>query len=222
MYLVLEDEYNYVDFYGGILVYTVSQKGKGVIYRMIDEFNNDVPYDFKNIQFKRYKITRCPNCTTLIGKYTAREDSKYEIDKENPKWTYTFTHIDNDGNILDHSIVGATTPNTTGYYVGVSHADVLGVNYRIGDKIAGVYPSAGEGTRIRIPCLGDEFYLGNENFSGEVAVGKFAVPEAGKTTMKISDSKAAGFCIAIEDERDLIMGQVNEGSKLYRCRVISL
>ena len=27
--------------------------GKGVIYRMIDEFNNDVPYDFKNIQFLR-------------------------------------------------------------------------------------------------------------------------------------------------------------------------
>ena len=25
--------------------------GKGVIYRMIDEWNNDVPYDFKNIQF---------------------------------------------------------------------------------------------------------------------------------------------------------------------------
>lgn len=27
--------------------------GRGVIYRMIDEFNNDVPYDFKNIQFYR-------------------------------------------------------------------------------------------------------------------------------------------------------------------------
>ena len=107
-------------------------------------------------------------------------------------------------------------------YVGVSHADVLGVNYRIGDKIAGVYPSAGEGTRIRIPCLGDEFYLGNENFNGTPVVGQFAVPEAGKTTMKVSVSKAEGFCIAIEDERDLIMGQVNEGSKLYRCRVISL
>ena len=25
---------------------------RGVIYKMIDEFNNDVPYDFKNIQFK--------------------------------------------------------------------------------------------------------------------------------------------------------------------------
>ena len=30
-----------------------SANGKGVIYRMIDEFNNDVPYDFKNIQFYR-------------------------------------------------------------------------------------------------------------------------------------------------------------------------
>ena len=30
-----------------------SANGKGVIYRMIDEFNNEVPYDFKNIQFYR-------------------------------------------------------------------------------------------------------------------------------------------------------------------------
>ena len=30
--------------------------GKGVIYRMIDEFNNDVPYDFKNIQFKKSNV----------------------------------------------------------------------------------------------------------------------------------------------------------------------
>ncbi len=30
--------------------------GKGVIYRMIDEHNNDCPYDFKNIMFKREDI----------------------------------------------------------------------------------------------------------------------------------------------------------------------
>lgn len=30
-----------------------SANGKGVIYRMIDEFGNDCPYDFKNILFKR-------------------------------------------------------------------------------------------------------------------------------------------------------------------------
>lgn len=28
-----------------------SVNGKGVIYRMIDEWNNDVPYDFKNIMY---------------------------------------------------------------------------------------------------------------------------------------------------------------------------
>lgn len=32
-----------------------TENGKGVIYRMIDEWNNDVPYDFKNIMFKRAK-----------------------------------------------------------------------------------------------------------------------------------------------------------------------
>ncbi len=31
----------------------ISEGGKGVIYRMIDEFGNDCPYDFKNIQFYR-------------------------------------------------------------------------------------------------------------------------------------------------------------------------
>ena len=30
-----------------------STSGKGVIYRLIDEFGNDCPYDFKNIMFKR-------------------------------------------------------------------------------------------------------------------------------------------------------------------------
>lgn len=33
-----------------------SVNGKGVIYRMIDEFENDVPYDFKNIQFKKSNV----------------------------------------------------------------------------------------------------------------------------------------------------------------------
>lgn len=44
--LVVEGLYDYFDT--GISVYT---EGKGVIYRMIDEWNNDVPYDFKNIQY---------------------------------------------------------------------------------------------------------------------------------------------------------------------------
>lgn len=31
--------------------------GKGVIYRMIDEWGNDCPYDFKNMLFSRYALT---------------------------------------------------------------------------------------------------------------------------------------------------------------------
>ena len=107
-------------------------------------------------------------------------------------------------------------------YVGVSHADVMGVTYKIGSKIAGVYPEAGEGFRVRMLVLGDEFYLGDENFDADPAVSKFAVPEDGKTTWKIQAEKAdSGLCIELEDVRDLVMGQVNEGSKLYRCRVVS-
>ena len=40
-----------------------SANGKGVIYRMIDEFDNDIPYDFKNIQFTH------PNDTTTYPHY---------------------------------------------------------------------------------------------------------------------------------------------------------
>jgi hypothetical protein len=50
--------------------------GKGVIYRMVDEFNNDVPYDFKNIQFKR-KLT----------------DGELDLDSGIDTWCYTFTGI---------------------------------------------------------------------------------------------------------------------------------
>ena len=42
-----------LDYFDSIANVTISEKGKGVIYRMIDEFGNDCPYDFKNIQFYR-------------------------------------------------------------------------------------------------------------------------------------------------------------------------
>ncbi len=34
-----------------------AEDGKGVIWRMVDEWGNDCPYDFKNIQFKRWAVT---------------------------------------------------------------------------------------------------------------------------------------------------------------------
>ena len=56
-----------------------STNGKGVIYQMTDEFENDLPYDFKNIQFKRYKITAktdASNPDDLIGGYYGMRSSQ--------------------------------------------------------------------------------------------------------------------------------------------------
>lgn len=106
--------------------------GLGVVYRLIDEFGNDCPYDFKEILFKRYKITECANCTTLIGKYTSKEDSKYVIDKSQYIWAYTFTYLNTDGKVLDHSIVGATTPNNEGKYTGVYNNKMLPISSYLG------------------------------------------------------------------------------------------
>lgn len=50
--------------------------GKGVIYRMIDEWGNDLPYDFKNIQFKR-KLT----------------SGQYDPTNGTDTWVYTFNAI---------------------------------------------------------------------------------------------------------------------------------
>lgn len=54
--------------------------GRGVIYRLIDEFNNDVAYDFKNIQYVR-KLT----------------DGVYDADNGTDEWCYTF-NAGTDGN----------------------------------------------------------------------------------------------------------------------------
>ena len=68
--------------------------GKGVIYRMIDEFYNDAPYDFKNIQFTRYKITSS-TVGALVGQYAISDIDKDNItvtvDTSTPYWCYTFS-----------------------------------------------------------------------------------------------------------------------------------
>ena len=67
-------------------------EGKGVIYRMIDEFNNDCPYDFKNIQFKR-KLT----------------DGELDLDSGIDTWCYTFTGISNEYfTLIDGTVLKAS------------------------------------------------------------------------------------------------------------------
>lgn len=90
--------------------------GKGVICRMIDEFGNDVGYDFKNIMFKRYQITECSVNDNLVGQYLGVQDSDWHsVDTQLFKFVYTFNIYDDDWESHDLSIAGnngeATDPN---------------------------------------------------------------------------------------------------------------
>ena len=69
--------------------------GKGVIYRMIDEYGNDCPYDFKNIQFKRWKITSTHSSLNneYIGIDGFNIDGSTIPDKNDFKWFYTFSFM---------------------------------------------------------------------------------------------------------------------------------
>ena len=100
--------------------------GKGVIYRMIDEWGNDCPYDFKNVQFKRYwangiNITKNegePKNIILQGYYgTASNTNIFTegIDTNDSLFCFTFTRLNNvladyekgsvmQSNVLDESI----------------------------------------------------------------------------------------------------------------------
>lgn len=111
-------------------------------------------------------------------------------------------------------------------YVGVDDAIGQGLNaknnYRVSDMLAGIHPVAGENTRIRLLQVGDEFYLGNENFASAPTIGEFAKGVTGATTFTpASEIDKTVVCLKVLDERDLIVGQVNEGSKLYRCVVVN-
>ena len=93
-----------------------AKNGKGVIYRMIDEYNNDCPYDFANIMFKRsagwfkehifwskYVLGRIPNSDMYF---------------------YTFSWMSEDGVIEDLSIIGHTMYNDEGGIDGV-HDNII-------------------------------------------------------------------------------------------------
>lgn len=86
-------------------------EGKGVIYHLKDEFLNECPYDFKNIQFARYRIISTvgdPNELpyNLYDTYSGIKNidlilpEGYEIDDNDRRFFYTFSYI-NDGNIYD-------------------------------------------------------------------------------------------------------------------------
>lgn len=91
------------------ITYTIQEDGKGVVYRMIDENNNDMPYDFKGIQFKRYKITATSGTSSsLIGKWAAKGNPHLTIDEDDFRFAYLFNVMIDD---LDED-------DSVGFYLG--------------------------------------------------------------------------------------------------------
>lgn len=76
-------------------------QGKGVIYEMVDEYNNECPYDFKNIQFLRDTIWFDDNSNWTARVFT---DTIFEDYDEYNHYYYTFSYINEDFQTRDASI----------------------------------------------------------------------------------------------------------------------
>ncbi len=88
--------------------------GKGVIYWMRDNHGNECPYDFKQIQFKRYEIIEC-TVSSLVGKYISIASDTPSITRidESPVWMYTFSEYDPEIGITSIKDATITTNNIT-------------------------------------------------------------------------------------------------------------
>lgn len=92
-----------------------TENGKGVIYEMVDEFNNKCGYDFKNIQFKRYMVTACAGAPDLINSYsgvryvlgTSMYPSGATIDQTRSTWKYTFDNVGEDFSLRNIATSGS-------------------------------------------------------------------------------------------------------------------
>ena len=98
-------------------VWADTESGKGVIYYMKDEFNNECPYDFKNIQFVRTADWFSNNNTWY--------ESIFEENPQEDKWFYTFSWINENEGCEDLSIVGNTLYNDDEYISGVFGNKIL-------------------------------------------------------------------------------------------------
>ena len=113
-----------------------SVNGKGVIYRMIDEHGSDIAYDFKNVQFKRYKVAPTTPVPVnqdeeqllgdLDGMYIGIDGdmSNLEIvDEDDYIWAYTCSQLNDDGSIEDRSIIERVIAQDEGHYKVTKHCE---------------------------------------------------------------------------------------------------
>ena len=91
--------------------------GKGVVFWLKDDWGNECPYDFKQIQFKRYKITACTKSPNLVDTYLAASEVSDDItaDLTDFIWAYTFSGVFNES-VIDTSVYNWVYSGREGTY----------------------------------------------------------------------------------------------------------
>ena len=152
------------------------EDGKGVIFYMKDEWNNQCPYDFKNIMFKRYLVT---DYDSELGEILDNSDwapSKYiafdgmnnahvqEYDESDFIFLYTFTtnSYDDTDAILDASLNTKNGNNDSdGYYVQFCYDNNIELSMA-GQEIDGQYKTIARLNNIVFSDRNELFEEGNE------------------------------------------------------------
>ena len=107
-------------------------------------------------------------------------------------------------------------------YAGISEGTIAGNEYKVSDKLHDLMIPAGTVFRVRRLALHDKFRLGQDNFEGEPAVGKFATAETGKYDHKVAEEEpVAGYGVKIIAEKGMTVGMKADG-KLFLCEVVHL
>ena len=139
---------------GEIQFAQITELGKGVIYYMKDEHGNECPYDFKNIQFKRYMIVDndVVSLSYLVGRYLGILNGKgYTIDEDDYIWCYTFSWLNENDETEDLSVIGKKLATDEGQYIGVYDNVIKTVS-----EHTKVYPETPQGYAI---ALNDVVFL---------------------------------------------------------------
>ena len=164
-----------------------SEHGRGVIYRLIDEWHNDCPYDFKNVQFKRY-YTNGDFVDNVIDGYDwpnthyilangMNGQAGMDYDESDYMWFYTFNHLNlNEYSVTDASLINKLNENLeTSYFNQACNYNEMEAYYICGieDDEANilqalnniVLSSADEGNDTAVKLYGNEWKTGCYNMT---------------------------------------------------------
>lgn len=172
--------------------------GKGVVYFMKDEWDNECPYDFKNILFQRWAVDDIEAASgytltqdaldSLIQAFVYDEESQpkrfaiqssdyqqgpiqFIVDDSNSDYYYTFNWINEEGDIMDASVNAQNIQNDEGGYYGVTKNTIASCN-------AGVIGAAENPTKL---CFGlnNIVFMSDYVFEDGVFYGVYGINIAG-------------------------------------------